>query len=70
MQERNKYNIPSQVEDWDDLLSKFTQDEIVGMCDAYLRGRIRSKHTRDNQQAEYKEFKALKKAGQIPSNGR
>jgi hypothetical protein len=59
----NKYNIQDQVESWEDLVGQYTEQEIVGMCNAYLKGRERSKHTRATQQAELKQFRAAKKAG-------
>jgi len=66
---QNKYNIGVQVSDWDELMAGYTQEEIVGMCDAYLRSRIRSKLTREGQATEFKAYKAAKKAGLIGSNG-
>ena len=64
---KNKYDIPTQVEDWDELLSKYTQSEIVGMCDSYLRGRVRGKFTRAGQKTELEQFREAKKAGWRPN---
>jgi len=44
-----KYNIPSQIQDWDDLNRQYSQAEIVEMCDQYLRSRVRGKFTRAGQ---------------------
>jgi len=66
-----KYDIPSQVEDYDELESKYTKEEIVAMCDSYLRSRERAKLTRATQkvgQDELKEFRAFK--AQQAANGR
>jgi len=62
-----KYDIPVQVDSWDDLNTKYTQAEIVGMCDQYLRSRIRASKTRASQQAEIKAYRAFKKSQQAGS---
>ena len=58
----NKYNIPDQIEGWEDLNTRFTQDEIAAMCNTYLKSRIRAGKTRETQKQDLAEFRAFKKA--------
>lgn len=49
---QNKYDIPSQVQNWAELNQRFSQAEIVKMCDEYLRSKERGKLTRKSQTAQ------------------